>query len=62
MSYKVLIVDDQIMSRQLFENFVAASDQYELAASVDTAKYADAYCAGGKGTVGGTYELHRQNK
>ena len=46
MRYKVLIVDDQIMSRQLFESFVAASDNYELAASVETAKYADAYCAG----------------
>ncbi len=48
MSYKVLIVDDQIMSRQLFESFVAASDRYELAASVETAKFADGYCAGGK--------------
>ena len=46
MRYKVLIVDDQTMSRQLFESFVAASDNYELAASVETAKYADAYCAG----------------
>jgi len=48
MPYKVLIVDDQIMPRQLFESFVAASDRYELVASVDTAKIADAYCAGGK--------------
>ena len=48
MAYKVLIVDDQIMSRQLFESFVAASDKYELAASVETAKFADAYCAGGR--------------
>ena len=48
MPYKVLIVDDQIMSRQLFESFVAASDRYELAASVETAKYADVYCVGGK--------------
>lgn len=48
MPYKVLIVDDQIISRQLFESFVAASDKYELAASVETAKYADAYCAGGR--------------
>lgn len=48
MTYKVLIVDDQIMSRQLFESFVAASDKYELVASVETAKYADAYCAGGR--------------
>lgn len=48
MPYRVLIVDDQIMSRQLFESFVVASDNYELAASVDTAKFADAYCAGGE--------------
>ena len=48
MAYKVLIVDDQIMSRQLFESFVASSGRYELAASVETAKYADAYCAGGR--------------
>lgn len=48
MPYKVLIVDDQIISRQLFESFVAASDKYDLEASVETAKYADAYCAGGR--------------
>lgn len=48
MACRVLIVDDQIMSRQLFESFVAASDRYELMASVETAKYADAYCATGK--------------
>ncbi|MBR3404498.1 MAG: response regulator transcription factor [Firmicutes bacterium] len=48
MAYKVFIVDDQIMSRQLFESFVAASDRYELAASVETAKYADVWCARGK--------------
>ena len=48
MAYNVLIVDDQTISRQLFETFVASSDRYTLAASVETAKYADAYCAGGK--------------
>ena len=48
MAYKVLIVDDQIMSRQLFESFIAASDRYELAASVETARFADAWCAGAK--------------
>lgn len=48
MAYRVLIVDDQNMPRQLFESFVAASDRYELAASVETAKYADTYCAGGR--------------
>lgn len=48
MSYKVLIVDDQTMPRQLFESFVAASENYELAASLDSAKVADFYCSGGK--------------
>lgn len=48
MPYKVLIVDDQAMPRQLFESFVAASDRYELIASLDSAKVADFYCSGGK--------------
>lgn len=48
MACKVLIADDQIISRQLFESFVSSSEKYELAASVETAKYADAWCAGGK--------------
>lgn len=48
MSYKVLIVDDQAMPRQLFESFVAASENYELVASLDSAKVADFYCSGGK--------------
>ena len=48
MPYRVLIVDDQSMPRQLFESFVAASKNYELAASVDSAKIADFYCSGGK--------------
>ena len=48
MSCKVLIVDDQSMPRQLFESFVASSDRYELAASVDSAKVADFYCSSGR--------------
>ncbi len=47
MPYRVLIVDDQIMPRQLFESFVESSENYELAASVDTAKVADVYCSAG---------------
>ena len=46
MAYKVLIVDDQVMPRQLFESFVGSSSRYELVASVETAKVAYAYCAG----------------
>ena len=47
MSYRVLVVDDQIVPRQLFENIIASSENYELAASFDSAKIADAYCAKG---------------
>ena len=47
MSYKVLVVDDQIVPRQLFENIIASSENYELAAGIDSAKIADAYCARG---------------
>ena len=48
MAYRVLIVDDQPISRHYFEGFVNATDRYELAASVDTAKVADVYCAGNR--------------
>ena len=45
MVYRVLIVDDQTISRQLFESFVLRSARYEVAASIESAKLADAYCA-----------------
>ena len=48
MPFRVLVVDDQTISRQLFESFIASSERYELAASVSTARYADSYCATGK--------------
>ena len=48
MPYRVLVVDDQTIPRQLFESFIASSDRYVLAASVSTARYADSYCAAGK--------------
>ncbi len=48
MPYKVLIVDDQRMSRKLFESIVAASENYTVAAAVETAMFADAWCAGGE--------------
>ena len=47
MPYSVLIVDDQIIPRQLFENTVTSSDRYTLAASIDAAAVADAWCARG---------------
>ena len=48
MPYKVLIVDDQRMSRQLFESIVASDPGYTVAASVETAMFADAWCAKGE--------------
>ena len=47
MPYRVLIVDDQRMSRQLFESIVAANENYTVAAAVETAMFADAWCAKG---------------
>ena len=45
MAYQVMIVDDQTMPRQLFERIIGASDRYEVAVSLDTAKVAYAWCA-----------------
>ncbi len=47
MPFRVLIVEDQAMPRQLFESFVVGSPNYVLAASVTTAEVADVYCAAG---------------
>lgn len=40
---KVMIVDDQSISRQLFEIYITSSDKYELVYSVETAAFADAF-------------------
>lgn len=45
MAYKVLVVDDQAMPRQLFENIIKSAENYELVACIETAKVADMYCA-----------------
>lgn len=45
--YRVLVVEDQAMPRQLFELFIQSSEQFELAASIDNAAMADVYCAHG---------------
>ena len=45
MAYQVMIVDDQTVPRQLFERIIGASDRYEVAVSLDTAKVAYAWCA-----------------
>ena len=47
MPHSVLIVDDQVIPRQLFENTVASSDRYTVAAAIDAASMADAWCARG---------------
>lgn len=39
----VMIVDDQYISRQLFEMYLAASEKYELVYSVESAAFADVY-------------------
>ena len=48
MSYRVLVVDDQAMPRQLFETIIKSSENYDLVACIETAKVADMYCAGGQ--------------
>ena len=45
MACQVMIVDDQTVPRQLFERIIGASDRYEVAVSLDTAKVAYAWCA-----------------
>lgn len=44
MAYNVLIVDDQNMSRQLFEVFVNSSEKYHLMYSLESASVANVYC------------------
>ena len=43
MSYRVLIADDFLISRQVFENAIAGSDEFELAASLSSADAAVEY-------------------
>ncbi len=44
MKYKVMIVEDQTMPRELFELKIQSSEQFELAISIDNASLADIYC------------------
>ena len=44
MKYKVMIVEDQTMPRELFELRVQASERFELTLSIDNAALADVYC------------------
>lgn len=45
MAYKVLVVDDQAMPRQLFEKIVNDSEDFTLVACIESARMADLYCA-----------------
>ena len=42
--YRVLVVEDQTMPRQLFKLLVDTSEEFELAAAIDSAELADVYC------------------
>ena len=44
MKYKVIIVEDQTMPRELFELRIQASERFEVALSSDNAALADVYC------------------
>ena len=44
MKYKVMIVEDQTMPRELFELRVQASEHFEVALSIDNAALTDVYC------------------
>lgn len=48
MAARVLLCDDQTISRQLFEATVLSTDRYELKKSLGSAKFADIYCASGE--------------
>ena len=41
---RVLVVEDQTMPRQLFELLIAESEDFTLAAAIDSAELADVYC------------------
>ena len=40
---KVMIVDDQFVSRQLFEMYLKSSENYELVYSLESAIFADTF-------------------
>ena len=46
--YKVMVVEDQAMPRQLLEMIIAQSDGFELAYSLESAALAEVYCLSAK--------------
>lgn len=43
MTYKIMIVDDQFVSRELFKLYIKQSPEYEVLYCIDTAMFADTY-------------------
>ena len=43
MTYKIMIVDDQFVSRELFEMYIEKSPDYQVVYSIDSAMFADTY-------------------
>lgn len=43
MPYKIMIVDDQFVSRELFKLYIEQSDKYEVVHAIDSAMFADTY-------------------
>ena len=43
MPYKIMIVDDQFVSRELFKLYIEQSGKYEVVHSIDSAMFADTY-------------------
>ncbi len=44
MKYKVMIVEDQTMPRELFELRIQSSEHFETVLSIDNASLAEVYC------------------
>ena len=43
MTYKIMIVDDQFVSRELFKLYIEQEENYEVLYCIDTAMFADTY-------------------
>lgn len=43
MAYKIMIVDDQFVSRELFKLYIDQSSKYEVVRCIDSAMFADTY-------------------
>jgi len=48
MTYRIMIVDDQFVSREMFKLYISQCQDYEVAYCVDTAMFADTYVLNSK--------------